>query len=278
MIYALTASGDTGAGAVNDLFARRNELQPYGRALLALTLKLRGDDGRSRQVAHEIESSANSNEFEAHWDSERRPMLDFSERDDLEATSLSLKALSQILPTSAVSPRTAKWLLANRRFGYYWDSTRQTAFAIFGLIDYIKVTKELAADYDVEVYLNGQQAAPARHMTSADAASGTSITVERKAGEVGGSNQVRIVKRGSGVAYVSASLQYYSREEDVQAQSSADLSITREYMRLVIKGSEDKPSWSVEPLTGQVRSGDTLVVRLRVKGSKNYYLMIEDPI
>src|SRR5262249_29939315 len=204
MIYALTTSGNTGAAAVNDLFARRNELQPYGRALLALTLKLRGDDGRSRQVAHEIESSANSNEFEAHWDSERRPMLDFSERDDLEATSLSLKALSQILPTSAVSPRTAKWLLANRRFGYYWDSTRQTAFAIFGLIDYIKVTKELAADYDVEVYLNGQQAAPARHMTSADAASGTSITVERKAGEVGGSNQVRIVKRGSGVAYVSA--------------------------------------------------------------------------
>jgi uncharacterized protein YfaS (alpha-2-macroglobulin family) len=278
MIYALAASGDTGVAAINDLFNRRNELQPYGRALLALSLKLRGDDGRSRQVAHEIESSAKTNEFEAHWDSERKPMLDFSERDDLEATAMSLKALSQITPSSSISPKIARWLLTNRRFGYYWDSTRQTAFAILGLIDYIKVTKELSADYDVEVYVNGQQVGQTRHLTSADAASGTSILIERKAGEVPGSNQIRIVKRGAGVAYVSAALQYYSREEDVQAQSTPDLSITREYMRLVIKGTEDKPTWSIEPLNGEVRSGDTLVVRLRVKGYRNYYMMIEDPI
>src|SRR5262249_18341623 len=158
--------------------------------------------------------------------------------------------------------RAARWLLTNRRFGYYWDSTKQTAFAIFGLIDYMKVTKELSADYDVEVYLNGQQIGQTKHMTSADAAGGNGIVIERKAADVSGSNQIRIVKRGSGVAYVSAALQYYSREEDVQPQSSPDLSIAREYMRLVIKGSEDKPYWSVEPLSGEVHSGDTLVVRL----------------
>jgi uncharacterized protein YfaS (alpha-2-macroglobulin family) len=278
MIYALAASGDTGTAAINDLFNRRTELQPYGRALLALSLKLRADDSRAQQVAREIESSAKANEFEAHWDSERKPMLDFSERDDLEATAMSLKALSRIIPSSPVSPKIARWLLTNRRFGYYWDSTRQTAFAIFGLIDYIKVTKELSADYDVEIYLNGQQIGQTKHVTSADAASGTGIVIERTAGEVPGSSQLRIVKRGAGVAYVSAALQYYSREEDAQPQSTPDLSITREYMRLVIRGTEDKPSWSVEPLTGEVHSGDTLVVRLRVKGSRNYYMMIEDPI
>src|SRR5260370_15717281 len=115
-------------------------------------------------------------------------------------------------------------------------------------------------------------------MTGADVAGSTSVLVERKAAEVSGSNQIRIVKKGSGAAYVSASLQYYSREEDIQPLSSPDLSITREYMRLVIKGTEDKPAWSVEPLNAEVRSGDTLVVRLRVKGSRNYYMMIEDPI
>jgi len=277
MVYALAASGDSGVGPLNDLFNHRTELQPYGRALLALALKLHSDDARSRQVAHDIESSAKANEFEAHWDSERKPMLDFSERDDLEATAMSLKALSRITPSSSILPKTARWLLTNRRFGYYWDSTRQTAFAIFGLIDYMKVTRELSADYELELYINGQQVKTA-HMTAADAAGSTTVLIERRAGDVPASNQIRIVKKGSGVAYVSAALQYYSTEEDVQPQQTPDLSITREYLRLVIKGSEEKPSWSVEPLNGEVRSGDTLVVRLRVKGTRNYYMMIEDPI
>ncbi|HKF59474.1 MAG TPA: alpha-2-macroglobulin family protein, partial [Blastocatellia bacterium] len=278
MIYALAASGDPGTNAMNDLFTRRNELQPYGRALLALSLKLKGDDARARELAREIESTAKANEFEAHWDSERKPMLDFSERDDLEATALSLKALSQIAPSSPILARTARWLLNNRRYGYYWDSTKQTAFAIFGLIDYIRVTKELSADYDVEVYLNGQQVGQTKHMTAADVAGGNNILIERRAAEVPGQNQIRVVKKGNGIAYVSASLQYYTREEDVQPQATPGLSITREYMRLVIKGTEDKPSWAIEPLTGQVHSGDTLVVRLRVKGDRNNYMMIEDPI
>src|SRR5215472_942811 len=278
MIYALAASGDPGTNAMNDLFTRRNELQPYGRALLALSLKLKGDDARARELAREIESTAKANEFEAHWDSERKPMLDFSERDDLEATALSLKALSQIAPSDPLLARAARWLLINRRFGYYWDSTKQTAFAIFGLIDYIKVTKELSADYDVDVYLNGQQVGQTKHMTAADVAGGNNILIERRAAEVPGQNQIRVVKKGNGIAYVSASLQYYTREEDVQPQATPGLSITREYMRLLIKGTEDKPSWAIEPLTGQVHSGDTLVVRLRVKGDRNNYMMIEDPI
>src|SRR5262249_48095406 len=210
----------------------------------ALALKLKGDDGRARQLAHEIESSANSNEFEAHWDSERRPMLDFSERDDLEATAMSLKALSQITPSSPVLARTATWLLTNRRFGYYWDSTKQTAFAIFGLIDYIKVTKELSADYDVEVYLNGQQVGPAKHMTSADATSGSRILIERRASEVPGSNQIRVVKKGGGGAYVSAALHYYSPDEAVQTQQGPDPNIQNEYTRQAISRTENKQSWA----------------------------------
>jgi hypothetical protein len=39
MIYALNESGGTDARLVNDLFNNRNNLLPYGRALLALALK-----------------------------------------------------------------------------------------------------------------------------------------------------------------------------------------------------------------------------------------------
>src|SRR6185369_15468000 len=51
MIYALGESGNVEGSLVNELFARRGELQPYGRALLALALKGHRDDNRARQVA-----------------------------------------------------------------------------------------------------------------------------------------------------------------------------------------------------------------------------------
>ena len=39
---------------------------------------------------------------------------------DAEATSLSLKALAQINPGSDLLPKVARWLVKNRRNGYYW--------------------------------------------------------------------------------------------------------------------------------------------------------------
>src|SRR5205807_2357275 len=125
MVYALGESGDIDASLVNDLFARRGELQPYGRALLALALKQHRDDNRARQVAGEIEQSASTNEFDSHWES-KHTSHGYQEENDTEATALSLKALSRINPQSPVLAKAALWLVGHRRNGYYWESTRQT--------------------------------------------------------------------------------------------------------------------------------------------------------
>ncbi len=277
LVYAFSVSGEADARYANDLFAKRVELQPYGRALLALTLKHRGDENRARTVAAEIERSARVSDFDAHWESRRRPMLDFNETNDLEATALSLKALAQTSPQSSLLPKSARWLVANRRHGYYWDSTKHTAFAIFGLTDYLKVSRELSADYSIEVYLNGEPVISKR-VSAADAAGGQAIVVERKGNAISGSNQVRVVKRGNGVLYASATLDYYTREENFASQSSPDLKLEREYLRLRVSEEGGKPVWKVEPLSGELRSGDLVVARLRVQGSRAQYLMIEDPI
>ena len=277
MIYALTESGDTDSTFANDLFVKRNELQPYGRALLALTLKLKHDDPRARQVAGEIEAGARDGEYDAHWESRRKPMLDFSEENDTEATALSLKALARISPQSPLLPKVARWLLSNRRNGYYWDSTKQTAFAVLGLTEYLKASKELSPDYNLQVFLNGEQVI-ARRISAQDAAGGQSFLVERTGGQVGRGNQVRVVKSGPGVLYLSVTVNYSTAEDRVAAQGSPELTLTREYFRLRVVESGGSSNWSVEPLSGDVRSGDLLVSRLRVTGSKAQYLMVEDPI
>ncbi|MCI0390340.1 MAG: MG2 domain-containing protein [Acidobacteria bacterium] len=281
LVYALNVSGDgpnaTDPRYVNDLFTKRADLQPYGRALLALALKHRGDDNRARQVVSELEREARVTEFDAHWESSRRPMLDFSEDNDLEATALSVKALALVNRQSALLPKAARWLVANRRNGYYWDSTKHTAFAIFALSDYLKASGELSADYTVDVYLNGEQVL-AKRVTAADAAAGQPMVIAPKGGQIRGSNQVRVVKRGAGVLYASATLDYFTREENVASQSSNDLKLAREYLRLRVSEEGGKPGWKVEPLSGELRSGDLIVARLRLQGARARYLMIEDPI
>ena len=277
LIYAFTESGESDGHFLEELYSKRHNLGPYGRALLALALNER-KDGRAKEVAGLIEGAAQRDEYEAHWQTAR--VNDYG-RDvylDAEATSLSLKALSQINPGSDLLPKAARWLVKNRRNGYYWLSTKETAFAIYGLTDYLKVSKELSPDYSFEVYLNGQQVA-SQHVGASDATNAQSLVITKKGNEVGGSNQIRIVKHGKGALYVSSTLEYFSAEDNIAAQSAGGLKITREYLRLAVTENEDgKASWKIQPLSGELRSGDMIVVRLRLTGPRAQYLMIEDPI
>jgi uncharacterized protein YfaS (alpha-2-macroglobulin family) len=275
MVYALEESGGADGRYVEKIINERGNLQPYGRALLALTLKQRKDDKRARDVAAEIERTASSDDFSAHWESRRKAMLDFAETNDTEATALSLKALARIKPDSSLLPRVARWLISNRRNSYYWDSTKDTAFAIFGLIDYLKVSHELSPDYDVEVYLNGENLFT-QHVSGTAASQTFSVT--RKASEVAATNEIRLVKHGKGMLYFSSSLDYYTGEENVAARGSGELNLTREYLRLNVVEDGYKLKWKTEPLRGEIHSGDMIVVRLKLNGAKARHLMIEDPI
>jgi len=277
MIYAFTESGDSDGHYLEELYAKRGSLGPYGRALLALALQQR-KDGRAKEVANTIAGAAQKDEFEAHWQTAR--VNDYG-RDvylDVEATALSLKALAQIDPGNALLPKAARWLVKNRRNGYYWLSTKETAFAIYGLTDYLKVSHELSPDYSFEIYLNGTLLAN-QHVGAGDAANAQALVITKKAGEVSNNNQIRIVKHGKGALYVSTSLEYFTADENVAAQANPNLKLTREYLRLHITEAEGgKASWKVEPFQGELRSGDLIVVRLHLTGARAQYVMIEDPI
>jgi alpha-2-macroglobulin len=265
MAYALVQSGDGEMRYLNALFDDRAKLSAYGRAFLALGLKERGDDKRAQAVAGELERAAKGSGAESHWDT-------------AEATALAVKALARTLPQSEVLPRAARWLVGHRRHGYYWLSTRETAFAVYGLIDYVKVSKELDPDYALEVYVNGQQVAQ-KQVTGADSGSMQVFTLQRRGGEVGQASEVRVVKRGRGMLYLATHVTHYTNDEQTAEQGVPQLKLRREYLRLkVAEKSDGTIGWDVEPLAGEVRSGDTIVSRLSVEGEPGSYLMVEDPI
>ena len=274
MVYALAETGDVDSSQIDKLFNERLNLQPYGRALLALTLSLRSDK-RAAEVANEIERTARNDGGSASWHSKREQRLDFADQDETEGTALSLKALARIKPNSPLLPLVARYLVSDRTNSYYWNSTKDTAFAIYGLIDYVKATRELAPEYDLEVYVNGENVLTER---VTDASTAQTFVVNRKGGDVGPSNRVRIVKRGKGSLYLSSAVEYYTGDDQVNARGSADLNVTREYQRLAVTEENYQLKWAMSPLSGEINSGDLLVVKLHITGKPARHLMIEDPI
>ena len=274
MVYALAESGGVESGHLDRLYGERTNLQPYGRALLALTLSLQKDK-RAYEIANDIERSARTGNRTAYWHSKREERLDFPDQDETEGTAMSLKALTRLKPESSLLPLAARWLVSDRTNSYYWNSTKDTAFAIYGLIDYVKASRELSPAYDLEVYVNGENVLTER---VTDGSATRTFVIDRKGSVVGGTNHVRVVKRGKGSLYLSSSLEYYTGDEQVSARGSADLNVTREYYRLAVKEEGYQLKWGMTPLTGEINSGDLLVVKLRITGKQARHLMLEDPI
>ena len=178
-------------------------------------------------------------------------MLDFSSDNSFETTAYALKALANLDPKSDLLPRAARWLMEHRSDGYYWDSTEQTATAIYGLIDYLKISGELKPNYTLSVYLNGQKLAD-RNITEKDVANPLPIVLTAAAPQVhAGANEVRIVKSGAGVLYWSASASYFSREPKPAPAGSYALNVVREYFKLVPERQDNRIVYSEQPLGGR---------------------------
>ena len=278
MIYALSLSGEVDHALVENLYSSRDKFSAHGQALAALLL-LQLKDPRAQVFVKLLESSAHAAGPYVSWSSERQEMLDFTSDNSFETTAYALKALANLDPKSDLLPRAARWLMEHRADGYYWESTEQTATAIYGLIDYLRISGELKPNYTLSVFLNGQKLAE-RSITEKDVANPVPIHLTANAPQVrAGSNDVRIVKSGAGVLYWSASASYFSRQPKPAKTGSAALNVLREYFKLAPERLGNRIVYSEQPLAGPVESGDVVVVRLTVSTTQDeQYLQIEDPI
>lgn len=278
MVYALGVSGAVDPQLVTGLYETRDRLSAHGDALMALLLA-HLKDGRAQEFVQKLEKSAKVKDPYAWWTSQRDEMIDFSSDNSFETTAYALKALANLDPRSDLLPKAARWLIDHRSDGFYWSSTEQTATAVYGLIDYLKVSGELKPNYSVTVFVNGKKVAE-HSMTAKDVSNPLPLVVTVKAPDVhAGPNEIRVVKSGPGVLYWSASASYFTQEPKPAPTGSTALNIVREYFKLVPERLSNRIVYAEQPLTGAVQSGDIVVVRLTVSAtSDEQYLLIEDPI
>ena len=81
---------------------------------------------------------------------------------DIEATALALQATLQSDPKDPRAVDIARWLMKNRRENH-WISTRDTAFVLYAVSDYLKHSKELQPDYGVTLTVNGHMVRQVHH-------------------------------------------------------------------------------------------------------------------
>ena len=261
--------------ALNDLWIARDRMSSYGRALLLLALD-HAKDTRGNELASALVAEAQTKGDVSWWKSDRDPLLfDFVDT-SVEATATAVRALAQRDPRNPLLDRAIRSLMQNRSGGY-WSTTKQTAMALYGLVEVLHARNETPQPYTVDVYVNGTLAGThaftAASITDPDPAIISAIARE-------GQNTVRIVKRGGAALYWSAAAVYHDTQAAEARSGSRQLAITRRYALLTpVKQRDGNIAYREEPFSGQMRPGDVLTVRITVAGSSDWrYLVIEDPL
>jgi alpha-2-macroglobulin len=163
------------------------------------------------------------------------------------------------------------------RSGGYWYTTKQTAMALYGLLELLQARNETPQTFTADVFVNGT---PAGAHTFTPAELTNPDPVEILAPGRDGANNVRIVKKGGGTLYWSTTSVYYDTQAAEARSGSRQLAITRKYARLTpLKTRQGTIVYREEAFQGQMKPGDVLAVRLTAAGSSDWrYLVIEDPL
>ncbi len=260
----------------DELFGMRDKLNDFALAMLTLTYAKHGRVDRVKQLAKDLEARAVITGRSCHWGEKNRYRHWAS--NTIQTTSFALRALVAADPKHPLLGKAVDYLV-NQRRGNYWNSTKDTAAAIFALSDFMAVSGEMNPNYTAEVVLNGKVIKTVDVKGDAAMLKPVELSLSMDQLRLGG-NQLEIRKNGKGNLYFASTLTYFSTGKELAAGHNQGFSINREYFKLVPKDNgSGKLEFDRVPLKGEVKSGDEIEVHLTVTGnSDRRYMMLEDYI
>jgi uncharacterized protein YfaS (alpha-2-macroglobulin family) len=279
MIYTLSLTENRDLKIIKSNIEKLNnsEINDYTRSLIAMTWKLNREDSKASEESDKLLKNAKTaGDGTAFWEGKE---FHYRWQDDkVQTTASVLKAIIMINNKSDIKEKIVRWLMM-QRMGTSWRSTQETATVIYGLVDYLKYSNELNPDYNVKVYVNGQNVFE-KQMTSSDVyLKSKQIKVKDDLIKTG-NNEIKIEKSGKGKVYFSSGVSYYKSDEKISADESG-FRVEREYFKLekYYAYNDDKITYRKKYFDGTVNSGDEVLVKLKVYSKENnQYFMLEDPL
>jgi hypothetical protein len=201
-----------------------------------------------------------------------------------------LKLLAVAKPRSPQASGLVKYLVNNRKNATYWRSTRDTAYCIEAISDYLRASKEDSPEMEVDVVLDGKVLKTVRitkeNLFSFD---GTAVVAGDVVGT--GAHRVELRKRGVGPLYANVYLTVFSKEEFLR-KAGLEVKVERTLYKLIpvralqdvagsrgqaLKQRKEKYERVKLVVGGSVESGDLIEVELSVESKNDYsYLLFED--
>ncbi len=279
--------------AFDNLWKKRESLNAYTRALLALSANHLGKTNEAKTLIANLENGVKRDERPdssvlvggkpdnagvmgtAHW-GEDGIYWRWSEG-GVEATAFALRALLTIDPQNKLIEPVTNWLIKNRR-GAQWSNTRDTAIVVLAMNDYLRVSGELKPELEYELFVNGKSIAK-KKVSGTDVFNAPSrFTIDPAL--IKDANEVRIVrKQGDVPIYFAVEAKFFSLEEPITAAGN-EIFVKREYFKLVGRPTLLKGYvYDKEPLRDgeTVKSGERVETLITIEAKNNYeYLVFED--
>ncbi len=280
MLYVLSVVGKKEDKQLNDEIGKhyKSKMNPFAISLLASAYQQNGDKQKALELLTELESKVKYyGDDAAFWEGSS---YHYRWQDDkVQTTAMILKTFMAIKPESPLVGKIVRWLLMQRQ-GVSWRNTQETALIVFAMIDYLKYSKELEADFIAKVYVNGKMVTE-KKFTKEDVFKKDEIIKIDSSFLKTGDNEIKVEKIGIGKVYFSASVTYSDRYAGYSANESG-FRVEREYFKLEkyesYKG--DKIEYRKKYFDGTVKSGDMILVKVKVYSKEDAlnYFMLEDPI
>ncbi len=269
-LYALSFSKQTVKKALNRVYKKRDKLNAYSKALLAITMHKLGKDKKAKILLRNLEDDVHvdkknntafyGNNYYWYW-----------YNGSVESTAFVLRAYLMIDKNNKRVEQLLKWLVYNRK-GNRWNHTKDTAHAVYALTDYLRVFKQITKNGEIDVKLNGKLIKTIKfdkdniikHLN------GWGLTFEDKDLKTG-ENVIEFVKKGKENIYFSNFLTYFSQEEHIKADGH-ELKVRRKYKKILKNGK-----FKILKEGDTVKSGDRIEVQLDIYSKNNYqYIMVDD--
>jgi uncharacterized protein YfaS (alpha-2-macroglobulin family) len=274
------------------LYRDRTKLSLYANALLGYAFDKHGRDSERDMIVRNLEQFLviDDENQTAHI---KRPAAGFWwywYGSEIETQAAYLRLLSRVNPKSKQAAGVAKFLINNRKNATYWNSTRDTAFCIEALADYMRASGEDKPDMTVEMFVDGEKQKEVKIDRSTLFQYDNRLVIEGDA-VTSGKHTVEFRKKGTGPLYYNAYVTNFTLEDNI-AKAGLDVKVERRFRKLTPVDKSVKVGGARGQALDQkiekykktdlkpgdsLKSGDLVEVELIVESKNDYeYLIFED--
>lgn len=151
ILYVMSENGKSDLALANNLYEKRADLPLFSRAYLAMTY---GSGEKAKKLLQEIIDQVKIDARGAHFEEKDENYWIYTMNTNNRTNAIVLQAMIRQMPDHDLIPKLVRYMLDAREEGH-WDTTQSTVASLFTLVEFLKDTNEMAANYKADVKIDG---------------------------------------------------------------------------------------------------------------------------